>query len=48
MSKNIICKTINGGTQEVAVEDLAWRPSVYGVAVRDDKVLLEPISKMAL
>lgn len=23
-------------------EDLAWRPSVYGVAIRDDKVLLVP------
>lgn len=42
MPKKIICRTIGGSTQEVAVDDLAFRPSVYGVAVRDGKVLLVP------
>ncbi len=42
MSKNIICRTIDGSTQEASAGDLVFRPSVYGVAVRDGKVLLVP------
>lgn len=42
MPQKIICRTIDGSTQEVDAGDLAWRPSVYGVAVRDGKVLLVP------
>lgn len=42
MLKKIICRNIDGSTQEVDEGDLAWRPAVYGVAVRDGKVLLVP------
>lgn len=40
--KKVICRDIRGGRHEVAVADLAFRPSVYGVAIRDGKVLLVP------
>lgn len=39
---SVICRGIQGERREVAAADLAWRPSVYGVAIRDDKVLLVP------
>ena len=42
MSKIVMCRTIDGKEQEVPTEDLIFRPSVYGVAVRDEKVLLSP------
>lgn len=42
VTQTIICRTIDGTTQEVAAGDLAWRPAVYGVAIRNDKVLLVP------
>lgn len=37
-----MCRGVRGEPREVAIEELAWRPSVYGVALRDDKVLLVP------
>ena len=40
--RKVICRDIHGERQEVAVGDLAFRPSVYGVAIRDGKVLLVP------
>ena len=42
MTKKITCRTIDGQTQEVLAADLVFRPSVYGVAIRDDRVLLVP------
>src|SRR6185436_3855978 len=42
MSKKITCRTINGGKIEVSADELAFRPSVYGVAIQDGKVLLSP------
>ena len=33
---------MHGVRQEVAIKDLAFRPSVYGVAIWDGKVLLVP------
>ena len=42
MPKKIICRTIDRITQEVDAADLTFRQSVYGVAVRDGKVLLVP------
>ncbi len=38
--KTVICAGLNGEKTEVAVEQLAFRPSVYGVIVQDGKVLL--------
>jgi len=41
--KEIICRDINGNkTEPVPVEELIFRPSVYGVVVKDKKVLLVP------
>lgn len=40
--QKITCRTIDGKTQEVDAGDLAFRPSVYSVAIRDGKVLLSP------
>jgi len=39
--KNFIkCKDINGVEFEVSVESLSFRPSVYGIIFKDEKVLL--------
>lgn len=40
--RSVMCRGIRGERQEVAIEELAWRPSVYGVAICVDKVLLVP------
>jgi ADP-ribose pyrophosphatase YjhB (NUDIX family) len=42
MAKKIQCRTIDGGVYEASAEELSFRPSVYGVAIKDDKVLLVP------
>ena len=36
----MISKDINGNEYEVTVGDLTWRPSAYGIVIRDDKILL--------
>lgn len=38
----ITCRTIEGKKQEFNVSELVFRPSAYGVAIRDGKVLLSP------
>lgn len=40
MEKKVICKAMTGHTHEVPVSELSFRPSVYGVIVKDGKVLL--------
>lgn len=40
MEKKVLCKALSGHTHEVAVSELQFRPSVYGVIVKDGKVLL--------
>ncbi len=42
MNKRIKCRTIDGDYVEVSAEELTFRPSVYGVAVKDGNVLLVP------
>jgi ADP-ribose pyrophosphatase YjhB (NUDIX family) len=42
MEKKIVCRTIDGGTVEVPASELSFRPSVYGVVIKDDMVLLVP------
>ena len=42
MHETILCRTLDGKIQEVPAATLVFRPSVYGVAVRDGKVLLVP------
>ena len=42
MEKIIKCRTIDGGTKEFPVGELSFRPSVYGVVIKDEKVLLVP------
>ena len=38
--RTVICTGINGEKTEVPVSQLEFRPSVYGIIVRDGKVLL--------
>jgi ADP-ribose pyrophosphatase YjhB (NUDIX family) len=38
----VLCRTIDGKTEEVAVSELSFRPSVYGIVIRDEKILLVP------
>ncbi|MDO8591462.1 MAG: NUDIX domain-containing protein [bacterium] len=40
MSKSITCVDVNGETHDFSVDDLKWRPSTYGVVIKDDKILL--------
>lgn len=42
MDKKIKCRTIDGKTIEVNTSELSFRPSVYGVIIKDEKVLLSP------
>jgi 8-oxo-dGTP diphosphatase len=39
-TKTVTCRDIEGRTYEVPVADLVWRPSVYGIVVRDQQVLM--------
>jgi 8-oxo-dGTP diphosphatase len=41
MSK-LIAVDVFGKQHEVSVEQLVWRPSVYGVVIKENKVLLSP------
>lgn len=36
----MISKDLNGKEYEITAKDLAWRPSAYGIVLRDDKILL--------
>jgi 8-oxo-dGTP diphosphatase len=38
--KTVTCRDLDGHTYVVPVADLVWRPSVYGIVIRDGKVLL--------
>jgi 8-oxo-dGTP diphosphatase len=42
MSPTVSTVDTKGQVKDVAVTDLAWRPSVYGIVIRDDKILLCP------
>jgi 8-oxo-dGTP pyrophosphatase MutT (NUDIX family) len=38
-TKTVICRDVHGGECEVPVEKLVWRPSAYGIVIRDGKLL---------
>ena len=40
MKKSVICHDIKGGKYEVLAEDLNFRAAVYGIILKDDKILL--------
>jgi 8-oxo-dGTP diphosphatase len=40
MSKTVTCTDLKGKTYEVPVNQLQWRPSVYGIVIKDNKILL--------
>jgi 8-oxo-dGTP diphosphatase len=40
--KKIVCRGVHGEREEVGVEKLSFRPSVYGVVIKDNAVLLSP------
>lgn len=40
MPKKIICRDVNGKECEVDISKLQFRPSVYGLLIEDDKILL--------
>lgn len=42
LDRPITCRTLDGERKDVRVGDLSFRPSVYGVAIKDNKVLLVP------
>lgn len=40
MTNTVTCLDIDGNTYEIAATDLQWRPSAYGIVIKDGKVLL--------
>jgi len=38
--KKIICYDIKGKQHKISSEELSFRPSVYGIIIQDDKILL--------
>jgi 8-oxo-dGTP diphosphatase len=40
MSKTVTCLDVEGNKYEVPVDQLKWRPSVYGIVIKNDKILL--------
>lgn len=40
--KTVTCIDLDKNTYEVPVESLRWRPSVYGIIIQDNKILLSP------
>lgn len=42
MDKKITCRTIDGSAVEVLASELSFRPSVYGVIIQDETILLSP------
>jgi 8-oxo-dGTP pyrophosphatase MutT (NUDIX family) len=41
-NKKVTCRGITGETKEFLADDLSFRPSVYGVVIKDSKILLVP------
>ncbi|OGY89900.1 MAG: hypothetical protein A3B30_03175 [Candidatus Komeilibacteria bacterium RIFCSPLOWO2_01_FULL_52_15] len=41
-SKKVICHDIDGKTYEFDSSELRFRPSVYGILIKDNKILLSP------
>jgi len=42
MNKVIITTDKDGGTHEVAITDLVWRPAAYGIIIQERKILMVP------
>lgn len=42
LERRVVCRTIDGQMREARVGDLSFRPSVYGVALKNGAVLLVP------
>jgi 8-oxo-dGTP diphosphatase len=40
MSRTITCLDVDGNKYEVPVDRLKWRPAVYGIVIKDGKILL--------
>lgn len=36
----VICSDVEGNTYEIPVNELQWRPSAYGIVIKDGKVLM--------
>jgi 8-oxo-dGTP diphosphatase len=40
MMNTVTCLDVEGNTHEVPITELEWRPSAYGIVIKDNKVLL--------
>lgn len=40
MTNTITCTDVNGNTYDIPLSDLQWRPSAYGIVIKDGCVLL--------
>ena len=38
----VTAKAVDGSEHEVDVDEMTWRPSVYGIVIHDGKILLSP------
>lgn len=41
-TQTVVCPDMDGNHHLATVDELKWRPSVYGIVIKDDAVLLSP------
>jgi len=42
MAKTVVCVDIDGKEHSVDIDNLRWRPSVYAIVIKDNKLLVSP------
>lgn len=42
MTSTVICRDMDGKEYEVSIDQLRWRPSVYAIVIKDNKLLVSP------
>jgi|APEBP8051072433_1049376.scaffolds.fasta_scaffold10703_2 8-oxo-dGTP diphosphatase len=42
MTEFVSVSDLGGNTEQVNINDLQWRPSAYGIVIKDKKILLSP------
>jgi ADP-ribose pyrophosphatase YjhB (NUDIX family) len=42
MTKTVTCVDIDGKPHEISTEELRWRPSAYGIVIKDNELLVSP------
>ena len=40
MTNTVTCLDVEGNKYEIPIDELRWRPSAYGIVIKDDRVLM--------